>query len=577
MNRLLTLMLVAAFLYPLAADAVTKSSSKDYAARGVSISLHDPIGSVYREGEEVGFSIRTDKDAYVVVFNVDTEGFVHLLYPAAGGNIQKFSPDRVYELPVDPGESLVVGGPQGLEFVFAVAVEDRGAINEDELHFLSRNETLPDERKFRITGDPFLAANRIMSQLVRPASLRRDATVSFTYFYVGEAVDFPRYLCEDCFENDRDPYAAGMPAYVAGADFAQTDGLVYPLRAGFVRESAAASATISAPAAAETRSEVTNVYVSYYPRWNDGFYSTSWWYLDPWYWNVWYYDPWYASSSSFYFGVGWNWGWWGWGAYHYRYFPYYYAGPYYAYRPGWGYYSAYPNYWYGGWYYPRTPERWRTYGVADKGRYRTSTLHTAMNQRVKRDFGLSQHAAKPFGPDDRRVAGTKMPGDDRSVRFLEDRRTPRSIEPRVIRSKPTGPPTETRSVLPRDSREIRSQKAPYREQRVITRPQVITRPPAGGDRRTIERRNVERRPGEFDGRAGEIRRPETGRTPESRVTPNVIRQRPESRGAYVPNVRRGGPERSAPPRTTGGSSSGRSSSSSSKSGSSSKDSSRERR
>ncbi len=564
MNRLLTFAVVAALLRPLAVDAVIHSKTDSYANRGVSISLHDPIGSVYREGEEVGFSIRTDTDAYVIVFDIDTDGFVHLLYPAGGENIQKFSSGRVYSLPDDPRESLVVGGAKGLEFVFALAVEDREAINDEEVRFLARSETLPKDRTFRVTGDPFLGANRLMGQLVRGISDRRDVTISFTYFYVGETVDFPRYLCESCYEKSKDPYAEDMPTYVANADFENTGGLTYPLNEAFAREYA------GYPEGEDTqpRTQVTKVYVSYYPRWDDGFYNTSWWYLDPWYWNVWYWDPWYAPYSGFYVGIGWDWGWWGWGAYHYRYFPYYYCGPYYAYRPYRGYYSCYPDYWYGGWYYPRQPERWRSFGAVRKGE-RRSTLHTAMNQRVSRDFGLSQRSVKPSGPSDRRFATTKPHDVGRSIRPPTYTGTTTKSDRQVIRSRPTRSQTD-RTGLSRDSRTIRSGKGPQREQRVITRPSKTTRSFTGGGKRTIDTKRIDRKSGELDWKLGEPRRPQTDVRPDSR------RQTPESRGAYTPNVRRESGGKSTPPRATG-SSQGRSSSSSSKATSPSKGSSRQKR
>ncbi|UCH82739.1 MAG: hypothetical protein JSW50_09680, partial [Candidatus Latescibacterota bacterium] len=67
MKRLLALLLMAAFLCPHVAHSVTQYRSGNYASEGVSIALEDPIGSVYRDGEEVRFSVRTDFDAYVVV------------------------------------------------------------------------------------------------------------------------------------------------------------------------------------------------------------------------------------------------------------------------------------------------------------------------------------------------------------------------------------------------------------------------------------------------------------------------------------------------------------------------------
>jgi len=550
MRRLLTLFFVAAFLYPLAADCATQYKSTGYAPKGVSLTLDDPVGSVYKAGEEVGLSIRTDTGAYVIVFDIDTEGFVHLLYPVDGKNLQKFSPDRAYALPESPGQSLVVGGTKGIEFVFALAVEDRDFINEDEIGFLADNEAIPEDRKFRITGDPLLAANQIASHIVRGISHRPGVTLSFTYFYIDEAVDFPRYLCEDCYKKGKDPYAEGMPAYIASADFDKTDRLTYPLEEGFVPDEGEAAELQYR----EHETEVTKVYVTYYPRWNDGFYDTSWWYLDPWYWGGWY-DP---YPGAFYWGVGWNWGWGGWGAYHYTYFPYYYCGPYYAHYPWWGYYNCYPDYGYHGDYWRRYgDDGWRSFRPVPKDRD-SGRLYTAMNRPAGRDIRYGQPLLKSSASSDRlRYNSTRAPSDvGRDTRSLKSRRGS-GEEPRVIRERPTRSYKEGRQGVTRESREVRSKRTPDREQRVITRPSRTSRSYTGTDSRRMDTRGQERRSSDIDRRSSEPR--------PSRydATPRTSRPRTESRSTYVPNVRResGGKSYSPPSsRNTGGRSSARSSS-----------------
>jgi len=542
MKWLLTLCVVAAFLYPGAASSVTQYKSDQYAGKGVSLTLDDPIGSVYRAGEEMGVSIRTDSDAYVVVFNIDTDGFVHLLYPEKGENLQRFSSNRVYEIPEDPSRSLVVGGAKGIEFLFAVAVENRDYINEEEIRFLADNETLPENRKFRITGDPLLGANRIASQLVRGISHRPGVTMSFTYFYIDEAVDFPRYLCEDCYESGKDPYAKGTPVYVAGADFAKTERLTYPLEEGFVRDyPESPSLEYAGFSTEESSSNVTKVYVSYYPRWDDGFYSTSWWYLDPWYWGGWYapYPP------GVYVGIGW-WDWWD---CRYSYFPYY-PYPYYPYYPYDPYYPYNPGY----------DATGRSFRPVAKDGY-NSDLHTAMNHKSSKDLRSRQVASvSPKGYD---RTGVKGPSNlDR--KSVTSKYAPGGKEPRVIRSRPTVDTKTGREGRPsRLAREVRSKTTTHREQRVITRSPTSTRSTTGG-KRSIDTKRIEGR------MSGEVNR--TWNEPrKSQINTPTRDTRSKTQGrAYTPTVRRdGGSGKSSAPRS--GQSSGRSSSrgSSSSSGKSS--------
>lgn len=552
MRWLLTLLVVAAFLYPRAAGSVTQYNSGRSASKGVSVTLADPIGSVYRAGEEVGVSLRTDSDAFVIVFNIDTDGFVHVLYPEDGKSLRKLSGGRVYEFPEDPERSLVVGGSKGIEFLFALSVENRDYINDEEVRFLADNENLPEERKFRITGDPFLGANRIASQLVRGIAQRPGVTLSFTYFYIDEAVDYPRYLCEDCYEKGKDPYASGMPPYVASADFENTGRLTYPLEQGFVRDYPAAS-TLGNPGSSDegTTSQVTKVYVSYYPRWDTGFYDTSWWYLDPWY-----YDWWYAPYTPGFY-IGFNWGnWWGcncsyfpyycWGSaypyypyYWYPYDPYYYPGPYYPYNPG----------------YPVSDASWRSFRPAAKGGS-TSDLHRGMNLKSTKDVRSRQVAA--VSPKSGARTGGKDPSALEQRRSGASKYSPGEKEARVIRSRPTGS-KGGRDGVTQGAREIRSKTVTQqREQRVITRsPKAIRSTTTGG--RTVDTRSIERKAGEIGRKAGE---PRSGGVDSPRPT---SRSKSESR-TYTPNTRRdSGGGSSATQRSGGQSSRG----SSSRSGSSS--------
>ncbi len=470
MKRLLAVALVAAFLCPQAAFSVTQYRTMSYTDEGISIALEDPIGSVYRDGEDVRFSLRTDFDAYVVVFDIDTEGFVHLLYPRDGESLQRISSNRIYYLPEYEDEALVVSGKKGIEFVFALAAPHRDDFNLDEIGFLLDSEKLPIERRFRIDGDPFLAANRIAGQLIRGISQRNGVTMSFTYFYMNEAVDFPRYLCTDCYKTGKDPYGPNMAVYVASADFERTDRLAYPLERGFVEDYG--NVAVADYGAAAGGTNTTQVYVTYYPRWDDGFYTRSWYYMDPWYWN-WWYAP--YTGSGWYFSIGWGWGW---GACHYYYFPYYYCGPYYACRPYYPYYSHYPT----GCYYP--PGRGyphRNFRPSPK-HGSTDRLYTAMNQKTDRGFRSTSRSLKPGIDTSQRMtlASSYRPGGERySYKDGKSVRTSsKLVRATGVKNGGTRTYTDYRGKNLGGDR-IRSTKRLDREQRVITK----SRP--GSDRRRV--------------------------------------------------------------------------------------------
>ena len=139
-KKLLLLVAVLAVVLPEATSAVTNNKSSSYKTNGVSLEMFDPAGSVYQQGESVRFAVRSDLDAYVVVFNIDTEGYVHLLYPRNSKSIQSLVGGVSYSIPMDTDMDLLVAGKTGFEFVFAVSISDRSVINTDQLatHFWPR-------------------------------------------------------------------------------------------------------------------------------------------------------------------------------------------------------------------------------------------------------------------------------------------------------------------------------------------------------------------------------------------------------------------------------------------------------
>ncbi len=181
----------------------------------VSVRVTGGNGSVLEPGERVKLTFQTNMDAYVVLYNIDSEGFVNLLYPL-NGEPRRVEGNKVYFLPeVGSGFQWVAEGSTGVEYIHAVAVTDRSALREKELYFLARNMDQPAEERFRVDGDPFLSFNTIDEELVGDARENPPAT-DYTYFYINREVDYPRYLCSKCHAPDKltDPYNMDCPEIV---------------------------------------------------------------------------------------------------------------------------------------------------------------------------------------------------------------------------------------------------------------------------------------------------------------------------------------------------------------------------
>ncbi len=79
-------------------------------------------GATYSPGEEIKIQFQASRDCYVVVYNIDTRGYVHLLYPVDARDDSYVEGERVYSIPDRFDDyDLTVEGPDGVEYVQIVA------------------------------------------------------------------------------------------------------------------------------------------------------------------------------------------------------------------------------------------------------------------------------------------------------------------------------------------------------------------------------------------------------------------------------------------------------------------------
>jgi hypothetical protein len=98
--------------------------------------IHDPYldiyvwvdkgeGAAYYPGEKIKVYFRASRDCYVVLYNIDTKGYVNLLYPSDDHDDSYVEGGRTYRIP-DPFDDydLTVDGPEGTEYIQAMASYD---------------------------------------------------------------------------------------------------------------------------------------------------------------------------------------------------------------------------------------------------------------------------------------------------------------------------------------------------------------------------------------------------------------------------------------------------------------------
>ena len=183
----------------------------------VDVWINKEEGGIYRPGESMQVFFRCNANAYVLVYNIDTEGYIHLVYPYGPSDPPRVEGGRSYRIPArhDPYD-LVADGPPGMEFVVAVAsrypfrdlpwflegdaAEAAGSRSDDELD------------SGLIVGDPYVGMERLNRRILPPGS-EDESDANETYFYIDRRVDYPRYVCADCHYPafGFDPYLSVCP------------------------------------------------------------------------------------------------------------------------------------------------------------------------------------------------------------------------------------------------------------------------------------------------------------------------------------------------------------------------------
>jgi hypothetical protein len=214
---LAALWLAAATIAPGLAPGRAAAATQVPAASGrlnVDVWINKEEGGVYRSGEKMQVFFRASEDAYVLIYNIDTEGYVHLIYPFRPRDPLRVRGGETNRVPArhDPYD-LVAEGPEGVEYVVALAsplpFEDlpwylAPGLSEEPRQPSADGDDLEDGV---IVGDPYVGMERIYRRLV-PEGREDQVASADTYFYIERRVEYPRYVCADCHHRTYwfDPY-----------------------------------------------------------------------------------------------------------------------------------------------------------------------------------------------------------------------------------------------------------------------------------------------------------------------------------------------------------------------------------
>jgi hypothetical protein len=180
--------------------------------------------AVYQPGEAMQVKARVSDDAYMLVYEIDSNGQVSVLYPwRRGSNLVEGH--RTYRLPPEgSGYELAVEKATGEGYIVAIA--SRRPFRDlpwylrpfdpqgESMGYEDRHD---DDEGFddsgHVTGDPMVAMERIRRRVLDRPSDTEDFATSYASYYVGHEVRYPRYLCADCHRPGRWAWWDGFDPY----------------------------------------------------------------------------------------------------------------------------------------------------------------------------------------------------------------------------------------------------------------------------------------------------------------------------------------------------------------------------
>jgi hypothetical protein len=160
---------------------------------------------VYRKGEPIAVTFQTGDDAYAVVYHIDTDGRVEILWPTTRYSDGFAFGGHRYKLPSREAGRLRAAESEGVGYIEAVVSRYPFDLRDLEIDFLHERA---DGRHYAyyVAGDPFLAMNEVNFAVTGLDDASGYVVTNYASYYVHRPVDHPRYLCLQCHDDGRDPY-----------------------------------------------------------------------------------------------------------------------------------------------------------------------------------------------------------------------------------------------------------------------------------------------------------------------------------------------------------------------------------
>jgi len=155
---------------------------------------------IYERGEAVRIHFETNSDAYAVVYRIDTDGAVSILWPRSRYDDGFVFGHHTYNLPTPGAQRIRTASEEGVEYVQAIVSAYPFDLRGLDVDFHHEDEG--ESRAYFVAGDPFLAMNDINYAVTGLDDAADFVVTNYLSYYVHRQVEHPRYMCTQCHDND---------------------------------------------------------------------------------------------------------------------------------------------------------------------------------------------------------------------------------------------------------------------------------------------------------------------------------------------------------------------------------------
>jgi hypothetical protein len=146
----------------------------------------------FYRGERARVYFSTDRDAYVTIIRVDTDGLLRVLFPTEPWEDNFARGGTTFEvLGRASTPAFRIDDPPGMGYVFAVSSLDPFDFREISLSDRWDYRAISDGR---VRGDPYVALTDLADRIAYNSEYDYDIVP----YYVERKYDYPRFVCYDC-------------------------------------------------------------------------------------------------------------------------------------------------------------------------------------------------------------------------------------------------------------------------------------------------------------------------------------------------------------------------------------------